>query len=346
MTGSRGHSLVVVVDEGTKVGDARRRAAALLEPLGFEAVKQGQAALVVTEAATNLVKHAPGGQLLLTAGDFGGAGTALDIMTLDSGPGMADVSRCMADGFSSSGTRGTGLGAIARTADSFDIYSLPGAGTALWARLRAAARPPAGPGCELDLGVVSVPLAGETVCGDNWATVARDGLNFVLVADGLGHGHAAAEAADEAVRVFQGHRSREPSDILESTHQALRATRGAALAIARIDPVRGELRYAGVGNIAGVIHQTATGKSVSLVSQNGTAGYAIRKIQSFDYPWSPGSLLLMHSDGLATHWRLDRYPGLDQRRPALVAGMLYRDHKRTRDDVTILVARCEGDHRS
>ena len=104
-------------------------------------------------------------------------------------------------------------------------------------------------------------------------------------------------------------------------------------------PGRGEVRYAGVGNISGVILDTATGETTSMVSQNGTVGYAIRKIQTYDYPWTEDSLLLMHSDGLATHWNLDRYPGLRQRHPSLIAGVLYRDHKRGRDDVTVLVAR-------
>ena len=76
-----------------------------------------------------------------------------------------------------------------------------------------------------------------------------------------------------------------------------------------------------------------------MVSHNGTVGYIMRKVQSIDYPWTDDSLLLMHSDGLATHWNLGRYPGLCQREPSLIAGVLYRDHKRGRDDVTVVVAR-------
>jgi hypothetical protein len=143
------------------------------------------------------------------------------------------------------------------------------------------------------------------------------------------------------VRIFQGHRSREPAEIVESTHRAIRGTRGAALAIARLDLAHGEVRYAGIGNIRSAVLDRKTGEITNMVSHNGTVGYVIRKIQSYDYVWTFDSNLLMHSDGLGTHWNLDRYPGIWQRHPSMVAGLLYREHKRGRDDVTVLVARPE-----
>jgi hypothetical protein len=75
-----------------------------------------------------------------------------------------------------------------------------------------------------------------------------------------------------------------------------------------------------------------------MVSLAGTAGHNMRKAQSFDYPY-PDGLVLMHSDGLATGWDLDRYPGLAHAHPTLIAGVLFRDYWRQRDDVTVLVAR-------
>jgi hypothetical protein len=111
------------------------------------------------------------------------------------------------------------------------------------------------------------------------------------------------------------------------------------LSIARIDSARGILRHVGVGNVAAVILATATGETRSLVSQNGTVGHTIRRVQAFDYGWDEGSLLLMHSDGLETRWSLDRYAALSQRHPSLVAAVLYGHHKRARDDVTVLAVR-------
>jgi anti-sigma regulatory factor (Ser/Thr protein kinase) len=341
MTSSLGSSIVVTVTEVTQIGEARRRSVDLAAQLGFDQTRQGKAALVVTEAASNLVKHSGGGQLILAGFTYGQAGAHLEIWTLDSGRGMNDLSRCIADGYSSAGSPGNGLGAISRIADAFEIYSGSESGTVLWARLDANPELRAHRRDELNLGVVRVAAPGEQLCGDDWAMIERDGLSFVLMVDGLGHGPPAALAAAEAVRIFQGHRSQEPVAIVESTHLAIRSTRGAALAIVRLDLAKGEVRYAGVGNICGVVFDTKTGESKSMVSHNGTVGYAIRKIQSYDYPWSAESLLVMHSDGLATHWNLDRYPGIAQRHPSLIAGALYRDHKRGRDDVTVLVARRE-----
>ncbi len=338
MTSSLGQSIVVLVDEITKVGEARRRSLVLAAELGFSEVNQGKVALVVTESASNLIKHTGGGQLILKGLADGRAGPCLDILAIDSGRGMSDLSRCMADGYSSVGTPGSGLGAIRRVADSFEIYSGP-EGTVLWARLDMKPELRTSRDYTLELGVVRIAAPGEQVCGDDWAAVDRDGLSFILLVDGLGHGPPAALAAEEAVRIFQGHRSREPAEIVDSTHRAIRGTRGAALAIARLDLAKGEVRYAGVGNICGVVLDRTTGETTSMVSHNGTVGYAIRKIQSYDYAWTQNSLLLMHSDGLATHWNLDRYPGIWQRHPSLVAGLLFRDHKRGRDDVTVLVAR-------
>ncbi len=166
----------------------------------------------------------------------------------------------------------------------------------------------------------------------------REGMGFILVVDGLGHGPAAAEAAAEAVAVFRNFPSSEPGAIVAAAHAAMRGTRGAALAIARLDPGRGVVRFAGVGNISGVIIDAGSRRIASMVSQNGTVGHAVRKIQEFEYAWAEGASLVMHSDGLATHWDLGRYPGLSARDPGLVAGLLYRDHRRDRDDVTVVVA--------
>ncbi|MGZ3413197.1 MAG: serine/threonine protein kinase, partial [Isosphaeraceae bacterium] len=100
---------------------------------------------------------------------------------------------------------------------------------------------------------------------------------------------------------------------------------------------------AGVGNISGVILNPADEASrTSMVSHNGTVGHTIRKIQEFIYPWPPGSLLVMHSDGMATQWQVSRYAGLGASHPGLVAGVLYRDFRRSRDDVTIVVVRERG----
>jgi serine phosphatase RsbU (regulator of sigma subunit) len=168
--------------------------------------------------------------------------------------------------------------------------------------------------------------------------VRRDGDRVLLiVADGLGHGPDAAAASTQAIRLFQTSSYRTPADLLAEMHAALRSTRGAAVAVASLDPNIQEIRYAGIGNIsASVVDGEETR---SMVSHNGTLGHEMRKIQEFRYSWPAGALVVMHSDGLQTSWRLDRYPGLTSRNPSVIAGTLYRDFSRGRDDVTVLAVR-------
>jgi hypothetical protein len=76
-----------------------------------------------------------------------------------------------------------------------------------------------------------------------------------------------------------------------------------------------------------------------MVSHNGIVGSNMRKVQEFTQAWQPGSLLVLCSDGLNTRWDLNRYPGLADRHPSVIAALLYRDFARRRDDVTVLVLR-------
>jgi anti-sigma regulatory factor (Ser/Thr protein kinase) len=330
--------LLLAVDDRSQVGEVRRVATSMAGRLGLDEQDQGRLALVLTEALNNAVKHGGGGEVVLRP--IANSRSGVEALIVDKGPGIADIERALRDGYSTAGTPGTGLGAVARVADIFDIYSAAGAGTALlvrvWAR-RAGADRAAHRTSSLATGTVCLPRSGETECGDAWAQ-GRSGDRVVLiVADGLGHGPDAAAASREAIRIFQKSLALPPADILAELHGALRSTRGAAVAVAALDPQLKQIRYAGVGNIAASIVSATETKS--MVSHNGTVGHEVRKIQEFQYDWAPGALVIMQSDGLQTHWRLDRYPGLAARDPALIAGILYRDFSRGRDDVTVLAVR-------
>ncbi|HET6900551.1 MAG TPA: serine/threonine protein kinase, partial [Vicinamibacteria bacterium] len=108
-------------------------------------------------------------------------------------------------------------------------------------------------------------------------------------------------------------------------------------AVTEVDVETAVVRFAGVGNIAGSVWNGT--HSHHTVSHNGTAGHGTVRIREFTYPWPKGALLVLASDGLATRWTLEQYPGLSTRHPSLVAAILYRDHSRQRDDVTVVVAR-------
>ena len=323
----------------SEVGNARRQAFVMASQLDFTELRCGQIGIIVTEAARNLSAHGGGGELLLTPWTEGPA-SGIDMLALDKGRGIADISVALRDGYSTGGTPGTGLGAIERLADTFQVYSQQGKGTAVFARILRSEAPQASlspsSAATVRLGSVVLPLGSESVCGDAWSAVIDEDRQIYIMADGLGHGPIASDAAQEALKAFRRNFSRPPSEILLAVHEALRKTRGAAVAVAEILPGRRVLQYAGSGNIASSIY--CAGRSKSLVSMNGTPGHNMGTVQQFAYPWAEGSSLLMHSDGLSTRWDLADYPGLAGRHPSLIAGVLLRDFSRIRDDATILVA--------
>jgi anti-sigma regulatory factor (Ser/Thr protein kinase) len=330
--------IVLPIEEATQAGEARRAAATLAAGLGFSETDAGRVAIVVTEAAGNLAKHAREGVLVLQSLSHDHV-RGIEVLAIDRGPGMSDPGRCLHDGYSTAGSPGTGLGSIRRLAHEFDLHSVPGAGSVVMARLWSAA-PRTLSAATMLVGALSVPVLGEFECGDAWAVRQRGNESIFLVVDGLGHGVHAAEAAAALVRSLDESLRQSapgPVELLERAHAALRGTRGAAAAIAVVDTAAGSVRFAGIGNIAANI--LTDGASRSMVSHNGIVGHQMRKVQEFAYPWSPDSVLVLASDGLKTQWRLDAYPGLARCHPAVVAGTLWRDFTRGRDDVTVLVAR-------
>ena len=321
------------IDDPSRVAEVRRAAAAITQEEGLDEAQAGRAALVVSEICTNLLKHAQNGEVFLsTLSDLSGPG--IEILAIDRGPGMTDVARCLADGYSSGKTPGTGLGAIVRQSQQFDIHSEHGRGTVLVARVQ-------GPQASATkVGAVAKPVAGEEVCGDAWSCREREGELAVIVADGLGHGVMAARASAEAISVFERTLDWSPMAVLQRVHGSLRSTRGAAVAVAYLNCASGMVRYAGLGNIAGAL--IGAGKPVMMISHNGTAGYHSPRLQEFSYELPPNGMIIMHSDGLHTNWNLDHYPGLRGRDPSIIAGVLYREAARKRDDACVVVVRPGG----
>ncbi|HYC56071.1 MAG TPA: SpoIIE family protein phosphatase [Candidatus Binatia bacterium] len=319
----------IPIQERSQIGEARRTAARVCAQAGLGEGDAGRVAILTTELATNVLIHGGGGTILVQSlGDQGSR--VIEVLAVDSGPGMRDLDRCMADGFSTGGTQGTGLGATRRQADFFDAWSHPGAGTVIVARV--------GNGGYLDhFGAVCLPYPGEQVCGDGWLARASGDAFIVMVVDGLGHGPLAATASDTALEAFEEVHAHSPSAILTLAHARMAATRGGAVAVAACDLAAGTLRYAAVGNISGaLVHE---GSSRGLVTQNGTVGAQIRVLRELEYPCPQEALLILHSDGVATRWKLNDYPALSSRHPALIAAVLHRDFCRGRDDATVVVAR-------
>jgi anti-sigma regulatory factor (Ser/Thr protein kinase) len=326
-------TLVNSVRDASEVGEARRAAAGLAHRKGFSQDIEARIALVATELATNLLKHA--GEGLVAINEFLDAdGSGIELIALDKGPGIADVARCLVDGFSTVGSPGTGLGAVTRVSDSYAIYSRPGIGTVVMARFLA---PNADPPGALEIGVVIDTYPGESVCGDGWVAINGRKGDTLLLVDGSGHGPHAAYAAATAAQAFADNIDKECVPLVEAIHRALAPTRGAALAVARIDSDARVVRFVGVGNIGAVLANG--GEARRMASYNGTAGHIAPRIREFTYPFTGKPLVILHSDGLSARWEIAAYPGLAAGHPSLVAGLLFRHHRRDRDDATVVAMR-------
>ena len=355
--------MIAAVDDVSQVAQARRLVGDHARRAGMAESRIAQVAIVVTELATNLLKHGGGGQILADRCSDGD-GIGLEILALDRGRGMADVGRCMDDGYSTSGSPGTGLGAIARLADDVRIYSRPGLGTVVMARfldrpagasLPGASLPGASPpgaslrrsgigpghdGHRTLFGAAVAPYPGEQVCGDRWSFSETAQGRTLVVADGAGHGIEAARAANLAAQVFAEHAAASCVELVERMHRALAPTRGAAIAVARIDEAASTVRYVGVGNICGIMIDGDQARH--MVSHNGTAGHVAPRIREFTYDFAAEPLVILHSDGLTSRWDLAAYPGLVGQHPSLIAGVLLRDHRRPRDDASVVAMRPLG----
>ncbi len=326
---------VVAVREQSQIAQTRRMAAALATGLGGGESAVGNVSIVATELAANIVRHTDGGEIFLGPWQDG-EGNGLELLALDRGRGMENIAACFEDGYSTAGTPGEGLGAISRIATMVDVWSKPGQGTVLAARVRldnAGSRK-----TPFVWSAISEPIAGEEECGDAWSAAADSGRAQFLVVDGLGHGAAAARAARAAAKIFDDRAMREsPAGTVQAMHRALASTRGAAAAVADWNAGENNVVFSGLGNISGtLLSGTVTRK---MVSHSGTVGHVARTVREFNYPATADAVLIMHSDGLLTNWSLERYPGLLARHPAVIAGIMYRDFKRGRDDATVLVAK-------
>ena len=310
----------------------RRAAERLAAELGMPERRSNDLAIVVAEAAGNLVKHAEQGVLLLRP-IRNAEHAGVEIVTIDSGPGIPDVKHAVGDGHSTTGTLGIGLGAIVRQAGWTDLHSVPGKGTVLVARVWPSATPD-----PVWAAGLTRPMTGEPVSGDAFAVREVDGRRQVMMCDGLGHGRLAEIAAIEAVRAFTEVTAVPPAAVVEALHRALAKTRGAAVAVAELDRNGGRVVYAGLGNITGTV-LTPDGRRRGMVSLPGIAGHQRRQIREYEYPLPPGAVVLMHSDGVVDRWDPAPYPGLLAHSPQVIAATVLRDAGTRRDDAGVVVAR-------
>ena len=326
------------VNEASQVAEVRRVAAELARAEQMTEAECGNLALIATEASTNLVKYGKSGTITLTRYTEG-AQHGVQLVIVDSGPGFADFTAATRDGHSSAGSLGIGLGVIMRSSTFFDVYSVPGEGTAMVARLaHAASRKPVVAVVPFEVATRSIPKKGQAECGDAWSVRDFGKRQLICIVDGLGHGPLAAAASARAISVFESARPDDtPAAIMTNAHEQLKDTRGAVMGILALDPQAGTADYCGIGNIAAAIHLGTDSKH--LLSVEGTVGYRMRATRTHTVPWESTAVAILYTDGLSGRWGPGKYPGLLSRHPTLIASVLFRDHARDADDATIVVAR-------
>ncbi|MEU2309608.1 MULTISPECIES: anti-sigma regulatory factor [Streptomyces] len=337
----------VPVHDSTRVRDARTAVREACARAGLDPERTAAGELVATELATNLLRHAGGGSMVVNlVTPPSGDGASVQLWTLDRGPGIADVAAALRDGCTTAAetSLGAGLGSCLRNADAFHLYGAPGRGTVATARIdpeRAGGghAPPPPPGGAL-AGGIAVSLGQAEMCGDAWGWARHGALVTLLLADGLGHGPKAAHASTAAVAELARCGHLPPPELLRRLHRALRPTRGAAIAVAQVDTDRAELGFAGVGNI-GARLRTAD-RWTSLLSHPGIVGaYFPSHVPLRRVPWHRDSLLVLHSDGLPSRWSPPEDPQLLAQDPSVLAAAILRDAgsaaRPPRDDTSVAV---------
>lgn len=341
----------VEIRDEAQVGMARRAVHNYAARFDFTEMELAQIDIVVQEIGTNAVRYATDGGWLHFTSILGSA-PGLELFYWDTGPGIYNIDRAVRDGVSTSGSLGSGLGAIGRLMDEFEVYStvratgrlIPSAvrrtshGTVLLARKWVGqSKGSEAASLTSHIGVWSRPHPGETVNGDAYFMCWRDGRALFAVIDGLGHGRGAREAADVALNTLDDWMGEPLDELLMSAHHALHATRGAVIGAAVIDYNTHRFYYAGIGNIA--VRVFGSPEPVSIVPANGLLGGRLGKVRVWSHQWKEGMTLIMTSDGLSETWDINSYPDLLKRSPQLLAGILMRDYARKADDATVLVVK-------
>jgi anti-sigma regulatory factor (Ser/Thr protein kinase) len=324
-----------LIADALACGSVQESARRMALTLGFPAAAAEEIALAVAELASNLVKHAGRGTLILRP-LLGSSRKGMEVETLDEGPGIPDVEGSFADGYSTAGTLGYGLGTVNRLMDQVDIRSTPGSGTHIACRRWIREDPSPGYESLWDVGVYTRPRRLAPENGDAFVVKHWGSELLIGLIDGLGHGAEAQKAALAAQQYVQSHNSQPLDRIFAGVGRACKATRGVVMALARFKS-SDLLSFASIGNIEARVWSGA--ERLPLLAKRGILGTLETRVHVHEFPWRPGWLLVLHSDGLRTHWQWDDFPGIDKDPAQIAASKLMRALAGENDDATVLAVR-------
>jgi len=329
--------VVLKADDRSYFAILKKDIHALAVSAGFSSVKVGEVDIIVAEMVSNLVKHAGGGQLLVKLVEENGL-QGIEIISIDNGAGMTDVTRMVADGVSTKNTLGQGLGAMKRLADVFQVYSQKDWGTIILIRVFEASLPLFEKKSRTETKVVIVPKPGEEKSGDGFYATTTNEYTKLFLGDGLGHGPEAAKAVDTAIEAFAGCTETDPVEIIRYLNTEVKKTRGLVGTVAIFDYRERKWRICGVGNIATKIIGPTSSKGY--MAYNGIIGLNLpRTLNAQEVEYEKGQHIIMCSDGIKSRWETIKYPAILRYDLSILSASLYKDFARNTDDMSVAVCK-------
>jgi anti-sigma regulatory factor (Ser/Thr protein kinase)/serine/threonine protein phosphatase PrpC len=346
----RENILSLQIDNISDVGICRRKAVNLASQIGFDEVKTGEVAIMVTEMVTNVIKHGGGkGKVVICQFRDAQDHKAIEVWCCDSGSGIHDFQDAIKDGISAKDSLGIGMGSIRRLSDEMQINPDLGkefkdtffAGNPIYKNcIRTLKYVPnkhwIGTNKMLEIGAASRCKPGEILNGDSYVVShVKPHLCIAAVLDGLGHGKE-ANMASQLAREQIILKSELPLDaLMQHIHRSLRGTRGSTIGLMRLDTKLRKLTFSGIGNIESFL--LTSDEKRSLLSFGGIMGHNMRTPRIFEYEFNPGDSICMYSDGITTRWKIEDLDWSDH--PQKNAETIINQYSRLNDDATVLIIR-------
>ena len=303
--------------------------------IGFEEQIQDELVLVASELASNIVKYAKFGKLIITP-LIEDSKKGIQIESLDKGIGINNVEESLKDGYSTSNSLGYGLGTVNRIMD--ELIILPnenGIGTRIICKLWIQEKKNPIYSCPLEFGVASRPYGLFKQNGDAFIIKQMNEEVLIGVIDGLGHGPLAHIAAQEARNYVEKHHNQPLKSIFQGTNVACNKTRGVVMTLVRIDWIKRKMQFAGIGNILGRIVGSET--SLNIMARRGIIGNHAPSPLISEIDWNKSFILILHSDGVSKEWFQAE---INYHNPATdLAIMILKKYAKDDDDATIVVVK-------
>ncbi|MEI6434831.1 MAG: SpoIIE family protein phosphatase [Bacteroidota bacterium] len=347
---TRQNILSLQIENESDVGVCRRKAVSLASQMGFDEVKSGEVAIMVTELVTNVIKHGGGkGKLVICQFSDTQNHSAIEVWCCDSGKGISDFQKVLKDGVTGKDSLGIGMGTIRRFSDEMEINppvdiefrdiffsGIPQFKNCIRTIKYLPGKHWMGTNRNLEIGAASRCKPGELLNGDSYlVTHLGPGLSVASVIDGLGHG-SEANLASQLARGQIILKSEQPVGVLmQHVHNALQGTRGSTIGLLRIDNENKKISFSGIGNIEGFLF-TPEGKK-NFLSFGGIMGHNMRTPRVFDFDFNPGDIICMFSDGITSRWKFDEIDWTENSQK--IAENILTQFSRPNDDATVLIIR-------